>query len=97
PHLPLSLHDALPIYIPTAFSASCTERRCGVVTTIPPSTTTDCASDSGTSPVPGGRSTTSTSSSGQTTPRENCLTALLTIGPLQTDRKSTRLNSSHVK
>src|SRR5690606_9038429 len=70
--------------ISAAFAASSAARRWGVVTTTAPSTTTDCASESGTSPVPGGRSTTSTSSSGQTTPRENCFTALPTIGPRHT-------------
>ena len=35
------------------------------------------------SPVPGGRSTISTSSCGQSTPRANCFTAFDTIGPRQ--------------
>ena len=35
------------------------------------------------SPVPGGRSTTSTSSSGHATPRANCFTAFDTFGPRQ--------------
>ena len=55
----------------------------GWVTTTAPESTTACARLSGTSPVPGGRSTTSTSSSGHATPRANCFTAFETIGPRQ--------------
>ncbi len=64
-----------------AFPASAPASRCGCVTTTAPESSTDCARLSGTSPVPGGRSTKRTSSSGQRTPRANCLTAFETMGP----------------
>ena len=69
--------------ISAALRASAAATRGGCVTTTAPDSTTACARLSGMSPVPGGRSTTSTSSSGHATPRANCFTALETIGPRQ--------------
>ena len=66
-----------------ALRASAAATRGGCVTTTAPDSTTACARLTGMSPVPGGRSTTSTSSSGHATPRANCFTAFETLGPRQ--------------
>ena len=71
-----------------------------VVTTTAPESSMACARLNGTSPVPGGRSTMSTSSGGHATPRANCLTALATIGPRQiagerAPRKNPKLTSGN--
>jgi len=56
---------------------------CGVETMTAPASGTCCAMVSCASPVPGGRSTTMTSSSPQSTWRSICCSALVTIGPRQ--------------
>ncbi len=56
---------------------------CGVETMTAPASGTCCAMVSCASPVPGGMSTTSTSSSPQLTSRRSCWIALITIGPRQ--------------
>ena len=69
------------IAMPRPTSSSATS--CGVVTITPPVTGTCCTSVSGASPVPGGRSTTRTSVSPQSTSFRNCRTIPITIGPRQ--------------
>jgi hypothetical protein len=56
---------------------------CGVLTITAPASGTRCAMVSWASPVPGGMSTTSTSSSPQSTSPSICCRALWTIGPRQ--------------
>ena len=63
--------------------ASISARSCGVDTITAPASGTCCAMVSCASPVPGGMSTTSTSSSPQATSRSIWLSADMTIGPRQ--------------
>jgi len=71
--------------ISTPFFTSASATSCGVLTTTIPSILASCASVSCTSPVPGGRSTTSTSSPGdQSTSKRSCWVAFCTIRPRQT-------------
>ena len=56
---------------------------CGVETITAPASGTRCAMVSWASPVPGGMSTTSTSSSPHSTSPSICWSALCTIGPRQ--------------
>ena len=64
--------------------ASISARSCGVETITAPASGTFWAIVSCVSPVPGGMSTTSTSSSPHTTSRKSWLSAEITIGPRQT-------------
>ena len=66
-----------------AFLASSSAMSCGVLTITAPASGTFCAMVSCASPVPGGMSTTSTSSSPQSTSPSICCKALCTIGPRQ--------------
>ena len=69
----------------TPFFTSASATSCGVLTITIPSILTSCASVSCTSPVPGGRSTTRTSSPGdQSTSKRSCCVAFCTIRPRQT-------------
>ena len=63
--------------------ASMSARSCGVETMMAPDSGTCCAMVSCTSPVPGGMSITSTSSSPHSTSRSICVSAETTIGPRQ--------------
>ena len=63
--------------------ASISARSCGVETITAPASGTCCAIVSCASPVPGGMSTTRTSSSPQATSRSICVSAEVTIGPRQ--------------
>ena len=63
--------------------ASSRAMSCGVETITAPASGTRCAIVNWASPVPGGMSTTSTSSSPQATSRSICSSALITIGPRQ--------------
>ena len=63
--------------------ASSSAMSCGVETITAPASGTRWAMVSWASPVPGGMSTTSTSSSPQSTSRSICSSALWTIGPRQ--------------
>ena len=71
--------------ISTPFFTSASATSCGVLTITTPSILTNCASVSWTSPVPGGRSATRTSSPGdQSTSKRSCCVAFCTIRPRQT-------------
>ena len=63
--------------------ASISARSCGVETMTAPASGTCWAMVSWASPVPGGMSTTSTSSAPQSTSRSICVSADMTIGPRQ--------------
>ncbi len=63
--------------------ASIRARSCGVETITAPASGTCWASVSWASPVPGGISTTRTSSGAQSTSRSNWVMALMTMGPRQ--------------
>ena len=63
--------------------ASISARSCGVETMTAPASGVACAMVSWASPVPGGMSTTSTSSSPQATSRSIWVIADITIGPRQ--------------
>ncbi len=67
----------------TALATIIETRSCGVATTITPSSGRDWKTVSGTSPVPGGMSTSRQSTSPQITSVQNCLTAPPRIGPRQ--------------
>ena len=67
----------------SALRASSRAMSWGVETITAPASGTRCAMVSCASPVPGGRSTTSTSSSPQATSPSICCNALCTIGPRQ--------------
>ena len=64
-----------------ARTATCCAARCGVVTTIASARGRSWPSEIATSPVPGGMSTTSVSSSPQWTSDRNCSSARWSIGP----------------
>ncbi len=63
--------------------ASISARSCGVETITAPDSGTFCAIVSWVSPVPGGMSTTRTSSAPQSTSRRSWVRADITIGPRQ--------------
>ena len=67
----------------SALRASSSAMSCGVETITAPASGTRCAMVSWASPVPGGRSTTRTSSSPHSTSVSICWIALCTIGPRQ--------------
>ena len=64
-----------------ARTATCCAAGCGVVTTSTSARGSSWPSEIATSPVPGGMSTTSVSSSPQCTSERNCSRALCSIGP----------------
>ena len=64
-----------------ARTATCCEARCGVVTTTASARGRSWPSEMATSPVPGGMSTTSVSSSPQWTSERNCSSARWSMGP----------------
>ena len=70
--------------IRTARRASIRARSCGVLTITAPARLARCAMVNCASPVPGGMSTTMTSSSPQSACPINCSSAPITIGPRQT-------------
>ena len=67
--------------------ASISARSCGVETMTAPASGTCWAMVSWASPVPGGMSTTITSSSPQATSRSICISACMTIGPAPDHRR----------
>ena len=70
--------------IAPARSATSAAASCGVVTTSSSATGSIWATEMATSPVPGGRSSSSTSRSPQYTSARNCCSARCSIGPRQT-------------
>ena len=64
-----------------ARTATCCAAGCGVVTTTTSARGSSCPSEMETSPVPGGMSTSSVSSSPQWTSDRNCSSARCSIGP----------------
>ena len=64
-----------------ARTATCCAAGCGVVTITVSARGRSCPIEIATSPVPGGMSTTSVSSSPQWTSERNCSSALWSIGP----------------
>ena len=73
----------MPIFcaITAARTATCCAAGCGVVTITTSARGSSCPSEIATSPVPGGMSTTSVSSSPQWTSERNCSSARCSIGP----------------
>ena len=73
----------MPVFcaICAARTATCWAAGCGVVTTSASARGSSWPSDIATSPVPGGMSTRSVSSSPQCTSERNCSSALWSIGP----------------
>ena len=79
--------------ISAARTATSCAARCGVVTTITSALGRSWPSEIDTSPVPGGMSTTSQSSSPQWTSERNCSSARWSMGPLHmTGALSSRKN-----
>ena len=70
--------------IAPARCATSAAARCGVVTTRISAVGISCATEMAMSPVPGGRSSSSTSRSPQNTSARNCCNARCSIGPRQT-------------
>ena len=72
------------VTIAPARSATSEAAVCGVVTTRISAVGMSCAVEMAMSPVPGGRSSSSTSRSPQNTSARNCCSARCSIGPRQT-------------